>query len=160
MLELALDPGAGLQQAEVEHPQADVLQGRRHVAGGDTQGQPFCHGGLAHAGGADQDRVVLPAAQEDVDALADLAVTPDYGVDAPGMGVGGEVLGVLVEDGVLGARLGGLALGGLGGAGRLLAGGLGPFLEVAAQGFAGDAQQRRGAVQQQGAALVAVEQGE
>ncbi|MNQ33965.1 hypothetical protein D3C85_474100 [compost metagenome] len=76
------------------------------------------------------------------------------------MGVGGEVLGVLVEDRLLGGGLGGLALACLGGARRLFAGRLGPFLEVAAQRFAGNAQQRGGAVQQQRAALVAVEQGE
>src|SRR5690606_22001503 len=106
LLELTFDPGAGLQQTEVEHTQDDVLQRWGHVAGGYAQGQPFDHGGLADAGGAHQDRVVLPATQENVDALADLAVAPNYGVDAPGAGVGGEVLGVLVEHAVLRGFLG------------------------------------------------------
>ena len=81
VLELALDAGAGLQQAEVERAQRDVLQRRRHVAGGDAQGEALDDGRLADAGLAGEDRVVLPAARQDVDDLADLDVAADDRVD-------------------------------------------------------------------------------
>ena len=106
LLELALDPSTGLQQAEVEYTEDDVLQRGRHVASSYSQGQALDHGGLADTGSTHQDRVVLSAAQKYVDALTDLPVAPDYGVDAPGAGVGGEVLGVLVEHAVLRGFLG------------------------------------------------------
>ena len=48
------------------------LSGSRHVAADDAQRQPFDHGGLADARLAGEDRVVLPAAGEDVDDLPDL----------------------------------------------------------------------------------------
>ena len=77
VLELALDAGAGLQQAQVERAQRHVPQRRRHVAGGDPQGEAFDHGRLADARLAGEDRVVLPAAGEDVDDLADLGVAAE-----------------------------------------------------------------------------------
>ena len=48
------------------------LQRRRHVARGDAQREALDHRGLAHAGLAGEDRVVLPAPHQDVDDLADL----------------------------------------------------------------------------------------
>ena len=140
LLELALHAGAGLQQAEVEHPQDHLLQRRRHFAGGDAQGQALDHRGLADARRADQDRVVLPPAQEDVDALADLPVAPDYGVDAPGAGFGGEVLGVLVEQRVRGAFRLVAACRRAVRRGRLFAGGLDPLQQVGLQGLVGNPQ--------------------
>ncbi len=144
MLELALDPGPGLQQAQVQDPQADFLQRGGDIAGGNAQGQALDHRGLADPGGAHQDRVVLPAAQEDIDALADLAVAADDGVDSPGVGIGGQVLGVLVQHRVLRR----VAVGGLfrGRGSRtfrpgMFAGVLGPFQQVTAQGIPGDFQQ-------------------
>jgi Protein of unknown function (DUF3170). len=97
LFELALDPGTGLQQPEVEYPQADFLQRRRHVCGGDAQGQAFDHGGFTDTRSTHQDRVVLPTPQQDVDALTDLAITPDDRVDTPGVGIGSQVLSVLIE---------------------------------------------------------------
>ena len=140
LLELALHAGAGLQQAEVEHPQDHLLQRRRHFAGGDAQGQALDHRGLADARRADQDRVVLPPAQENVDALADLPVAPDYGVDAPGAGFGGEVLGVLVEQRVRGAFRLVAACRRAVRRGRLFAGGLDPLQQVGLQGLVGNPQ--------------------
>ena len=97
VLEFALDAGAGLQQAEVERAEGDVLQGRRHVAGGDAQREAFDDGGLAHARFAGEDRVVLAAAGEDIDDLADFAVAAQDGIDLAAAGPGGEVDGELVE---------------------------------------------------------------
>ena len=77
LLELALHRGAGLQQADVERQQAHALQRGRHVARDDPLREALDDGGLADAGLAGQDRVVLPAAQQDVDDLADLLVAAD-----------------------------------------------------------------------------------
>ena len=82
VLELALHAGAGLQQADVERAQRDVLAAR----GGTSpramrSGEAFDHRGLADAGLAGEDRVVLPPAHQDVDDLADLLVAADDRVD-------------------------------------------------------------------------------
>ena len=97
LLELALHARPGLQQADVEGAQFDVLQRRRDVAGDDAQGEAFHHRGLADAGLAGEDRVVLPAAHEDVHQLADLLVTPDDGVELAAAGLLGEVHGKALE---------------------------------------------------------------
>ncbi len=125
LFEFTFDAGTGLQQAQVEDAQGDFLQRRRHIPGGDTQGQALHHRRLADAWRAHQDRVVLPAPEQDVDALADFAVAADDGIDAPGPGVGGQVLGVLVQDRVL--FLGRLAGFGRAHATDMLAGAFGPF---------------------------------
>ena len=63
ILELALHAGAGLQQRQVERAQRDVLERRRHVALRDAERESFDDGRLADARLADEDRIVLPAAQ-------------------------------------------------------------------------------------------------
>ena len=67
LLELALHARARLHQADVEAAQRHALQHRRHVAVDDALGEALDHRGLADARLADQDRVVLAAAQQDVD---------------------------------------------------------------------------------------------
>ena len=52
-------------------------QGLRDVAGDDALGQPFDDGGLADAGLADQGRVVLGAAGQDLDDALDLLLATD-----------------------------------------------------------------------------------
>ena len=81
VLELALDAGAGLQQAEIERADGDVPQRRRHVALGDAQREAFDDGGLADARLAGQDRVVLPPPHQDVDELTDLEVAAGDRID-------------------------------------------------------------------------------
>ena len=81
ILELALDAGAGLQQCQVECPHMHVLQRRGHIALGNTQGKAFDHGGLADAGFTRKDGIVLPAASEDVDHLANLRIAAQHRVD-------------------------------------------------------------------------------
>jgi hypothetical protein len=49
----------------------------------DHQGQALDEGGLADAGVADDDRVVLPTPREDVDDLPDLALAAEDGIDLP-----------------------------------------------------------------------------
>src|SRR5207244_708987 len=74
VLELAADAGPRLEQGEVERPQGNVLEWWRHVAGGDAQREALDDRGLADAGLAREDRVVLAPARQDVDELADLDV--------------------------------------------------------------------------------------
>ena len=82
VLELALHAGAGLQQADVERAAAT-----RPCSGGGTsprasaRGEALDHGRLADAGLAGQDRVVLAAAHQDVDDLADLLVAAADRID-------------------------------------------------------------------------------
>src|SRR5215471_13566544 len=52
-----------------EPAQVDVLERLRDLAPGDGQGQPLDQRRLPHARLADDDRVVLPAPEEDVDHL-------------------------------------------------------------------------------------------
>ena len=97
VLELALNPRPGLQQAQVQRPQGHGLQRRGHVAGGDSQREAFDHGGLAHPRLAGQDRIVLPAACQDIDDLADFRIAAQDGIDVPVAGPGRQIDGVLVE---------------------------------------------------------------
>ena len=73
------------------------LSGGRHVAGGDAQGKPFDDGGLADARLAGQDRVVLPAAREDVDDLSDLQIAPEHRIDLTLLRPQRQIHGELIE---------------------------------------------------------------
>ena len=77
----------------------DRPQRGRHVAGGDPHGETLDDGRLADARLAGEDRIVLPAAGEDVDHLADLGVAAQHGVDLPLPGAEREIDGELVEAG-------------------------------------------------------------
>ena len=81
LLELAPVFGAGQQRADVERDHAPVAQALGHVAVDDPLRQPLDDRGLADAGVADQHRVVLGAAGEDLDHAADLLVAPDHRVE-------------------------------------------------------------------------------
>src|SRR3954463_7258998 len=81
LLELAAVLRAGQQRADVEADDATVAQGLRDVAGDDPLGQALDDRGLADARLADQDRVVLRAAREDLDDAANLVVAPDHRVE-------------------------------------------------------------------------------
>ena len=97
VLELALDRCPRLQQPHVQHMDGHPLQRRRHIAFGNAQCQAFDHGGLADAGLTREDRVVLAAAHQDVDGLADFQVTPNHGIDLAIPGTLREVGRELVE---------------------------------------------------------------
>ena len=111
LLELAAVLRAGDQRADVERDDAAVAQLLGHVAGDDALGEALGDRGLADAGLADQDGVVLGAAGEDLDDAADLVVAADDRVELAVLGglreVAAEllerlvlVLGVLVGDAV------------------------------------------------------------
>uniref|UniRef100_A0A0N4ZZD3 NDK domain-containing protein n=1 Tax=Parastrongyloides trichosuri TaxID=131310 RepID=A0A0N4ZZD3_PARTI len=113
LLELAAVFGPGDQGAHVERQHLLVLQAFRHVAVDDPQCESFDDGGLADAGLADQDRVVLGAAGQHLDGAADLLVAADDGVDLAVARRLGQVAGIAFQgvEAVLGARaVGGLAL--------------------------------------------------
>ena len=108
LLELAAVLRAGDHRAEVEADEPLVAQRLRHVAVDDALGQPLDDGGLADAGLADEDGVVLGAARQHLHDPADLGVAADDRVELAVAGGLGEVGAVLLQ------RLGG-GLGVLGG---------------------------------------------
>ncbi len=105
-LELTARARPRLQQAEIERAHRDAAQSRRHVAGGHAQREPLDDGGFADARLAHQYRIVLPAARQDIDHLAYLAVAPDDRVDLAGARLRGEVDRVGLERAALLARHG------------------------------------------------------
>ena len=74
-----------------------VLQPLGDVARDDALREPLDDRGLADAGLADQHRVVLRAAREDLDHAADLLVAADHRVELPGLGRLGQVAAELLE---------------------------------------------------------------
>ncbi len=97
LLELAAILRAGHQGGQVERVDLLVLEQLRHVGVDDALSQALDHGGLADAGLADQDRVVLGASREDLHDPLDLGLAPDDRVE---LAVGrqlGEVAPELVE---------------------------------------------------------------
>ena len=74
LFELAAILRAGDQRAHVERDDPLVLEAFRDVAADDAAGQPFDDGGLADAGLADEDRIVLRAAGQDLNDATDFLV--------------------------------------------------------------------------------------
>jgi hypothetical protein len=86
LLELAAELGARQQRRHVQRQHALVLERLRHLAGDDALGQAFHDGGLAHAGLADQHRVVLGAPLQHLDGAADFLVAADHRVELAAAG--------------------------------------------------------------------------
>ena len=112
LLEVAAVAGPGHQGAEVEGVELLALEGLGDVVGHDPLGQALDDGGLAHAGLADQDRVVLGAAGQDLHDPLDLALPADDRVELALAGQLGQVAAELVEHrragrGLLAARAAG-----------------------------------------------------
>src|SRR5438445_174871 len=99
LFEFAFHARPGLQQADIERAEGNVLDRWWNVAGDDAQGEPFDHRGFAHAGFAGEQGVVLAAAHEDVHDLADFLVAPDDRVEFAFAGFFSEI------DGEAGQRL-------------------------------------------------------
>ena len=74
-----------------------ALQALWDVARDDALSEPFDDRGLADAGLADQNRVVLRAPRQHLDRAADLLVATDDRIELPGLGERGEVPAVLLE---------------------------------------------------------------
>ena len=111
LLEVAAIARAGEQRAHVEREDGGVQQNLGHLALDDLAGEPFGDCGLADAGVADEQRVVLLAAAQHLDRAQHLGLAPDEGIDLAFARLLVEVDAVGVE-GVL-ARLPLLALDGL-----------------------------------------------
>ena len=101
VLELAPELGSRDQGAHIQRDQLAVLQAVGDVARNDAMGQALSDGGLAHAGLADQDRVVLGTPAENLDHAADLRVAADYRVHLAPAGQLDEVAAVAFQHLVL-----------------------------------------------------------
>ena len=96
-LELAPVLRAGDHPRHVERHQALAGERLGHVVVDDPLGDALHDRGLADAGVAEQHRVVLRAAREDLDRLLDLIGPADHGIELPLAGLLREVSAVLVE---------------------------------------------------------------
>jgi hypothetical protein len=97
LLEVAAVLGAGQQRAHVERVDLRFGQDLGHVALRDAPGQAFRDRGLAHAGLAHQQRVVLAPAAQDLDDALDLVLAADQRIDLAVLGQLVEVLRELLE---------------------------------------------------------------
>ena len=97
LLELAAELGPGDERAHVERDHLAVLEALGHVARDDPLGQALDDRRLADARLADQDRVVLGPAAEDLDDPADLRVAADHRVHLALAGQLDQVAAVLLE---------------------------------------------------------------
>ena len=97
LLELAAVLGAGNERAHVERQHALALDAFRHLAIDNAQRQALDDRGLADARLADQHRVVLGAALQDLHHAPDLLVASDHRVELALLGALGEVDGVLLQ---------------------------------------------------------------
>ncbi len=97
LLEVTAVAAAGDQRAEVEGVELLVLEGLGHLALDDVLGQALDDGGLADAGLADEDRVVLGAAGQHLHDPLDLLLATDDRVELALAGSLGQVSAELVE---------------------------------------------------------------
>ncbi len=97
LLELAAILGAGQQRRHVEHQHLLALERFRHFVVDDALRQALDDGRLADARLADQHRVVLGAALQDLDGAADLVVAADHRVELALAGALGEVEAVFLQ---------------------------------------------------------------
>ena len=97
LLEVAAVAAPGHQGAEVEGVELLALQRLGHVVGHDPLGQALDDGGLADAGLADEDGVVLGAARQHLHHPLDLLLAADDRVELALAGELGQVAAELVE---------------------------------------------------------------
>jgi len=97
LLEFAAVLRAGDKRPHVEGEDGAVLEPLGHVAAEDPLREALDDGGLADAGLADEDGVVLGLAGEDADGAADLLVAADDRVELALPRLGHEVDAVLLE---------------------------------------------------------------
>src|SRR5579875_3371425 len=111
LLEFAAIFGAGDHRPQIKRQQAFVLQAFGHVAVDDAQRQSLDDRGLADPGLADQHRVVLGPARQDLDRAADLVVAADDRVELAFARRRGQIAGIALQGviALLGRRAVGLA---------------------------------------------------
>ena len=81
LLEIAAIARAGKQRAHVEREHGRIAQHVRHFAMDDAPRQPFGDRGLADAGFADEQRIVLLPPAQHLDGAADLGIAADQRID-------------------------------------------------------------------------------
>ncbi len=105
LLEVAAILGPGHQRTQVQRIDHRIGQHLGHFAVDDALGQAFGDGGLAHAGLAHVQRVVLATAAQHLDGAFDLIATPHQRIDAAGLGGLVEVAGKFGQGVALGLAL-------------------------------------------------------
>ena len=115
---------AGHDGRHVERHDALSCEHARGFAAGDALREAFHDRALAHAGVADENRVVLLAAAEYLHHTLRFALAPHHGIQSALGGNGGEVGAEMVDDGRIGLFLGAracrlLVAGGLAGGGEV-----------------------------------------
>ena len=95
LFKLAAILGAGDDQGKIKSEDALVGQERRDFAVRDALGQTFHDGGLAHAGLADQHRIVFGAAAKNLNHALELAFAPHQRIELVVHGGLGQVAGKL-----------------------------------------------------------------
>ena len=99
LLELAAVLGACNHQSEVQSDDALIAEEFGNIAFGDFLSQTFDNGGLAHACLAEQHRVVLGPAAEDLNDALDFALPTNDGIHFAFAGDFGEVAAKRLESG-------------------------------------------------------------
>ena len=97
ILELAAVLRAGDHRTKIERDHPHVAQRLRNVAGDDALGESFNDRCLADARFADEDRIVLRAAAEDLHDAANLGIASDDRVELAPPRLGDEIAAVFFE---------------------------------------------------------------
>ena len=97
VLEFTFDPGASLQKGQVQGSDSDIFEDVGYIALRDAKRETFDHSGFSDACLTHQDGIVLTAAGEDIDHLADFEIARQDRIDLALFGISGEVDRVLVE---------------------------------------------------------------
>ena len=97
LFEFAAEFRPGDQRAHVQRQHALALQTFRHFTVDDALGQTFDNRGLAHAGFADQHRIVLGPTLQHLDGAADLFIAADDRIEFSGFRTRGQIDGVFLQ---------------------------------------------------------------
>ncbi len=97
IFKFSLDASPGLEEGKIERANGYVFQRWRDVASGDTQRKPFDDGSLADACLAGENRIVLTAASENVNDLADLVVAAEHRIHLSRTRIGSEINSELIQ---------------------------------------------------------------
>ena len=81
IFEFAAILGSRDHRAEIQRDDAFSLQRFRNIAGNDALRQPFDNRGLADAGLANQDGIVLGSARQNLNHAADFFVAPNHRIE-------------------------------------------------------------------------------
>ena len=83
--------GAGHHRGDVQRDDAFLREGGGNVAAGDAEGDSFHDGRFSHAGFADEHRIVLLSAAENLNHAGDFRIAAHHGIQFPLCGRFGEV---------------------------------------------------------------------